>query len=215
MDHIVNNWQPLLSGAIYTLGTAAVGVVVSLVLGTVLGVVYALRVPGVRQVLVVYTELIRNTPELVQLFWIYLVLPSVGIQLNVLEAVLVYLCVNGVAYTLIVIEGGIDSVPVGQFEAARAVRLSTGRMYSRIIVPQAIRPLVPALVNEIIRVLKNTTLVMLISAPDLVYQASRLANLDFEPIAYQLFAAAFYFVVITALSVVAKRFTTTERVVRV
>ncbi len=211
MNGIIENWQPLLSGAGYTLAAAGIGIVVSLFLGTVLGVVAAMRIPVVSQVLMIYTELVRNTPELVQLFWIYLVLPFLGVDLTVFQAVILYLCFNGVAYTSIVVEGGIEAVAPGQYEAAQAVGLPLVRMYSRVIVPQALRPLVPSLVNEIIRVLKNTTLITLISAPDLIYVTERLANLNFAPIAYQLVAAAFYFVVITVLSMVAKRFTSTER----
>lgn len=205
MDSIRQNIGMLLEGSLFTLGTAGFGVLVSLSLGTLLGVVSALRVPVLRYVIGAYTEIIRNTPELVQLFWIYLVLPTLGVRLSVLEAVLLYLSINGVAYTSMVVRGGIENLPVGQHEASRALGMGRTLMFRRVLVPQALRPLVPSLVNEIIRILKNTTLVTLIAAPDLIHTANRLANITFEPIAFQLFTAAFYFIVITLLSFVANK----------
>ena len=212
MDVFLDNAGQILEGAGYTLGTAGYSVLFSLILGSLLGIVAAAKVPVVHQILTAYTELIRNTPELVQLFWIYLVLPAIGIRLTILGAVIVYLCVNGVAYTLLVVKGGIQAIPLGQFEASRALGLGRYRTYRRIILPQALRSVVPALVNEVIRILKNSTLVSLIAAPDLIYHITHLANITFEPIAFQLLAAVFFFVVITLISILARSLTDVERI---
>jgi His/Glu/Gln/Arg/opine family amino acid ABC transporter permease subunit len=212
MDVILDNAGQILQGAGYTLGTAGYSVLFSLILGSLLGIASAARIPILHQALTAYTELIRNTPELVQLFWIYLVLPAIGIRLTILGAVIVYLCVNGVAYTLLVVRGGIEAVPVGQFEASRALGLGRYRTYRRIILPQALRSVAPSLVNEVIRILKNSTLVSLVAAPDLIYQVTHLANINFEPIVFQLLAAAFFFVVITLISILARGVTNVERI---
>lgn len=210
MDILLKYASDLAAGAAYTMGAAAVGVLISLTMGTVFGIVAAARVPVARALLAVYSEIIRNTPELVQLFWIYLILPSLGLSLTISGAVLVYLSVNGTAYTQEVVRGGVLSVPRGQWEASQVLGLSRWRTYGRIVIPQALRAIVPSLLNEIIRVLKNTTLVSLIAAPDLIYVANHLTTLTFRPIAFQLFAGAFYFVVITLISVMARRVSPVE-----
>lgn len=205
MNTLLQHSGELAAGALYTLAVAAVGVVVSLLIGTALGIVVAARPPVVRWAIYAYSEVVRNTPELVQLFWIYLVLPSLGINLTVTQAVLAYLCVNGIAYCLEVVRGGVEAVPRGQREACRVLSLSRWRTYRKVIVPQAMRSVVPSLMNEIIRVLKNTTLVSLIAAPDLVYYVHHLSSSNFEPVLFQLCAGGFYFVVITLVSMLARR----------
>lgn len=156
--------------------------------------------------IIAYVEVIRNTPELVQLFWIYLVLPNLGINLTINQAVLVYLTVNGTAYATEIIRGAVLSVPRGQFEAARALGLRGTLLYRRIVLPQALGKALPSIVNQMIMVLKNTTLVSFIAAQDVVYYANHLSSLTMQPVPFQLATGLMFFVVITTLSLLAKRF---------
>jgi polar amino acid transport system permease protein len=168
-------------------------------------VVQALRVPGAALPITGYVEAIRNTPELVQLFWIYLVLPELGINLTINQAVLGYLTVNGTAYATEIVRGGVLSIPRGQFEAARALGLRGVRLYRRIVLPQALRKVLPSIVNQMIMVLKGTTLVSFIAGQDVVYYANHLSSLTMQPVPFQVYTGLMFFAVITVLSALVRR----------
>lgn len=206
MNEIVHHWPDLLRGTAYTVVAALFGVVISLVFGSMLGVVRTLRVPFLNWAIALYVSVIRNTPELVQLFWIYLVLPNLGINLSVNQAVLVYLSVNGTAYMAEIFRGAVLAVPVGQREAAFALGIRGSRLYRRVVLPQATRKVSPALVNQGIMILKNTTLVSVIAGKDIVYYANHLSSLTFRPVPFQLYTGAMFLVVITILASIARRF---------
>ncbi len=194
----------LLQGLTYTLAAAALGFVLSLCLGAVLGILQSLRAPGTG-LITLYVEIIRNTPELVQLFWLYLVLPRFGVNLTINQAVLSYLVVNGTAYSTEIFRAAILSVPRGQWEAAHALGIRRGRLYAHIVFPQAIRKALPSIVNQMTMVLKNTTLVSFIAAQDLVYYANHLSSLTMDPVPFQLVTGLLFFLVITAIATAAKR----------
>lgn len=206
MNVIIHYWPDLLQGTAYTLVAALMGVAISLILGSVLGVVRTLNVPLLGWIIALYVSVIRNTPELIQLFWIYLVLPSFGLNLSVNQAVLIYLAVNGTAYMAEIVRGSVLAIPVGQMEAAFALGIRGARLYRRIILPQAIRKVSPALVNQGIMILKNTTLVSVIAGHDIVYYANNLTSLTFQPVPFQLYTGVMFLIVITPLTSIARRF---------
>lgn len=161
----------LLAGLQMTLLATALGALLAFALG--LGWAVALRSSSrwVRMPIAGFVELVRNTPLLVQLFLFFYVLPSVGIQFSRLTTGVIALGVHYSSYTAEVYRAGIDAVPVGQWEAATALSLSRYRTWIDVILPQAIRRVVPALGNYVIAMLKDSPLLALIGVADMLQQA--------------------------------------------
>jgi polar amino acid transport system permease protein len=136
-----------------------------------LGLVWAIALRGPRWVawpVVGITEFIRNTPLLIQLFFIFFVVPEWGPTLSVLVAGSIGLGLHYSTYTMEVYRAGIDGVPVGQWEAARALSLSTSRTWRAVVLPQAFRRSVPALGNYVIAMLKETPLISTIGLMEML-----------------------------------------------
>ncbi|MFJ4715624.1 ectoine/hydroxyectoine ABC transporter permease subunit EhuD [Streptomyces sp. NPDC088785] len=160
-------------GVLETLKILVLGSLISFSLGLVWAL--ALRAPTrfVRWPVGIVTEFIRNTPLLVQLFFLYFVLPDRGIQFSALTTGVVAIGLHYSTYTAQVYRAGIEAVPAGQWEAARALSLPYGRTWTAVILPQAIRRVVPALGNYVIAMLKDTPLLAGIGVLELL-QRSRL-----------------------------------------
>ena len=161
----------LLDGLRMTLLATALGALLAFGLGLVWAI--ALRSPSrwLRIPVAGLVELVRNTPLLVQLFLFFYVLPSAGIQFSRLTTGVIALGVHYSSYTAEVYRAGIDAVPVGQWEAATALSLSRARTWIAVILPQAIRRVVPALGNYAIAMLKDSPLLALIGVADMLQQA--------------------------------------------
>jgi polar amino acid transport system permease protein len=123
---------------------------------------------------VVYIEVFRGTSLLVQLYWIFFVLPLFGITLEKFTAGWVAIGLNAGAYGAELVRGGIMAVPKGQWEAATAINMSAARRMWRIILPQALVNMLPAWGNLMVEILKGTALVSLISVTDLMFQAKQI-----------------------------------------
>jgi polar amino acid transport system permease protein len=136
-----------------------------------LGLVWAMALRGPRWVawpVIGVTEFIRNTPLLIQLFFLFFVVPEWGPTLSVLVAGSIGLGLHYSTYTMEVYRAGIDGVPVGQWEAARALSLSTSHTWRAVILPQAFRRTVPALGNYVIAMLKETPLIATIGLMEML-----------------------------------------------
>jgi polar amino acid transport system permease protein len=120
---------------------------------------------------VAYTELFRGTSALVQLYWVYFVLPLFGLDLSAFAAGVLVLGLNTGAYGAEVVRGAVQAVPHGQWEAARALNLSRAQALRRIVLPQALVAMLPPAGNLLIELLKNTALVSLITLADLTFRA--------------------------------------------
>ncbi|WP_329127764.1 ectoine/hydroxyectoine ABC transporter permease subunit EhuD [Streptomyces sp. NBC_01465] len=158
-------------GLLVSLQILALGSVLSFALGLVWAIAFRAPTRFIRWPVNLVTEFIRNTPLLVQLFFLYFVLPDWGVQFSALTTGTVAIGVHYSTYTAQVYRAGIDAVPVGQWEAATALSLPTTRTWTAVILPQAIRRVVPALGNYVIAMLKDTPLVVAISVLDLLGQA--------------------------------------------
>jgi polar amino acid transport system permease protein len=149
-------------------------------------------------------EFIRGTPLLVQLYFIFYVLPDAGILLPPLVAGVIGLGLHYGTYTAEVYRAGIDNVPRGQWEAAKACNLTTAQTWTRIIMPQAIPPMIPALANYFIAMFKETPLLSAITVLELMNQAKSIANSSYryiEPITL----VGVFFLAISLVSVVLLR----------
>ena len=150
----------LLTGVKNTLILTLIAVVMGAILGSFVALLKMSKFKVIRFIASVYIEVIRGTPILLQLYIFYFVLPELlpALELSTFMWVAIALCVNSAAYVSEVIRSGIQAVDKGQAEAARSLGLSSGQTMLRIILPQAIRNILPALGNEFIMILKETSL---------------------------------------------------------
>ncbi len=162
-------WPALVNGAILTLKISST----SMILGLLLGIVFMLmRMSSIKPISLIafgYIELIRNTPFLVQLFFIFFGLPSMGITLTAEQAAILAMTLNCAAYAAEIVRGGVESIKVGQVEAGKALGLHTFDIYRFIIFRPAIRAVYPALCSQFILMMLNSSLVASISAEELTY----------------------------------------------
>lgn len=164
----------LLEGAALTLKIAVLGSLLALAAAIVaaLGKMYGAR--PVRWLANLYIEIFRGTSALVQLFWLFFVLPQFGIMLEAFTVAVVGLGLNVGAYGAEVVRGAIAAVPRGQWEAATALNMTQAQMLRRIILPQAFVAMIPPWGNLFIELLKSTALVSLITLTDLAFKAQQM-----------------------------------------
>uniref|UniRef100_A0A9E7ZZ14 Glutamate/aspartate import permease protein GltK n=1 Tax=Bosea sp. NBC_00436 TaxID=2969620 RepID=A0A9E7ZZ14_9HYPH len=148
-----------------------------------------------------FIEIFRCTPVLVQLIWCYYALPLIaGIEMTPITASLLALSCYGGSFYAEIIRGGIVSIDAGQSEAASALGMTPGLAMRRIILPQALRRMLPALMNQSILQFKNTSLVSVLAVPDLVYQGQIAAHDSFRPLETYTAVAVAYFAILFPLT---------------
>ncbi|WP_200308908.1 ectoine/hydroxyectoine ABC transporter permease subunit EhuD [Streptomyces adelaidensis] len=167
-------------GLLVTLQILALGSVVSFVLGLVWALLVRTPTRWVSWPVGVVTEFIRNTPLLVQLFFLFYVLPEWGLTFSALTTGVFAIGLHYSTYTMQVYRAGIEAVPVGQWEAATALNLPVGRTWAVVILPQAVRRVVPALGNYVISMLKDTPILMVITVPEMLGEARLYAQETFR-----------------------------------
>lgn len=167
-------------GLLITLEATALGSVLSFALGLVWAMAFRSPTRWVRWPVAAVVEFIRNTPLLVQLFFFYYVLPTWNITFSALTTGVIALGLHYSTYTAEVYRAGIDGVPKGQWEACTALSLSRGRTWIAVILPQAIRRVVPALGNYVIAMLKDSPMLALIGVVDLLQKARAHGATSFE-----------------------------------
>lgn len=167
-------------GLLVTLQILALGSVISFVLGLVWALL--MRVPSrwVTWPVGTITEFIRNTPLLVQLFFLFYVMPEWGLTMSALTTGVLGIGLHYSTYTMQVYRAGIEAVPVGQWEAATALNLPVRRTWTAVILPQAIRRVVPALGNYVIAMLKDTPILMAITVLEMLGEAQLFARETFQ-----------------------------------
>ena len=201
-------WQimpTLLEGLKITILATVLGAIVAAVVGLVLAIARRSPNPLISRPVGFLADFIRGTPLLVQLYFIFYVLPGIGIRLSPLVAGVIGLGIHYGTYTAEVYRAGIDNVPRGQWEAARATNLSIRQAWIHVVLPQAIPPMIPALANYFIAMFKETPLLSAITVLELMNQAKSVANSSYryiEPITM----VGVFFLVISLISVVALRF---------
>lgn len=185
-------WPFLLQGAMYTVLFAAVSMVLGLILGFSVAVVRVTKVPVVSQIAAVYVSAFRGTPLLVQIFVLYYGLPSVGIEFTPVTAGILALTLNVAAYLSESMRGAILGIDKGQWEAGLSVGLTWGQTLWNIITPQALRLAVPSLSNSLISLIKDTSLISVITVTELVLATKEVIAETFQPLPLYLAAAGIY-----------------------
>ncbi|MEU1592353.1 ectoine/hydroxyectoine ABC transporter permease subunit EhuD [Streptomyces sp. NPDC005708] len=167
-------------GLLVTLQALALGSLISFALGLVWALLMRTPSRWVRWPVGIVTEFIRDTPLLVQLFFLFYVLPEWGLTFSALTTGVIAIGLHYSTYTMQVYRAGIEAVPAGQWEAATALSLSVRRTWTVVILPQAIRRVVPALGNYVISMLKDTPLLMAITVLDMLGEARLFSQQHFQ-----------------------------------
>jgi polar amino acid transport system permease protein len=202
---IASNLPYLLGGLAGTLRLAATTVVLGAAIGLLVGLCRISHARFPRWMATGYIGLFRNTPALVQLLWLYYAVPIVtGVQASPFTAAVLAFSLATGAYLAEIIRAGVSAVSCGQWEAATSLGLGYVPLMVRVILPQALRHMVPAFTNQTIDVIKLTAISSMIAYGDLVYHAKILAEQQFRPIEAYTALAVLYSAVLIPLSYVAQ-----------
>ena len=177
---ILANIGPLLKGAGLTLALTAVAAVFSLLLSVGGAVTRLWGAPWAKALVGAYVELIRNTPFIVQLFFIFFGLPSIGIKLTALMAAALAMTINLTAYGIEIVRAGLEAVPEGQREAGLSLGLSPLRVFIQIVLPQAIAVVYPSLVSQIVITMLESAVVSQIAVVDLTHVADLIQSRSYR-----------------------------------
>lgn len=206
MDAVIDNLPLYWDGFQMTLRLTLVSAAVALVLGTLLGAFRVSPVPTLRGFGTVYVELLRNTPLTLVFFFFVFVAPQLDIKLPFETSAYVALSLYTAAFVCEAVRSGVNSVGVGQAEAARAIGLTFGQTMTHVVLPQALRTVVPPLINIFIALTKNTSVAVGFFVTELMAIGIRLANRNpADVIAVLLGVAAFYLVITVPAGILAGR----------
>lgn len=216
--NVLSEYYPVfLKGAVGTLKYAAIAVGLGSILGTLIAIMRLSKLKVLSAIAKVYADVIRGTPLLVQMYIAYFFLPMAFPVLNALSkegCVILSLTLNSSAYVSEIIRGGIQSVDIGQTEAARSLGMSSRHCMTRIILPQAVKNILPSLGNEYISMIKETSLAGTFMLYELMYTRTLLANkyLMWQP----LFIIAGIYLIMTmvltkVVSLIEKRLAASDR----
>ncbi len=185
----------------YTVGTILIG----LLLGLLIGLGRLSRYWFVQAPLIGLIEIFRCTPLLVQIIWFYYALPVIlNVQIPAVVAATAVLSLYTAAFYAEIFRAGIVSIEVGQWDAAKALGLSRWQVMRRIVLPQAVRRMVPPFMNQSITQLKNTSLVSTIAVPDLLYQGSLITADTYRPLEVYTVVALIYFALLFPATLLAQ-----------
>ncbi|MFS2050224.1 amino acid ABC transporter permease [Variovorax sp. Varisp41] len=198
---VLAEWPLLLRGVAWTIGLTAVGTVLGMMVGTFCAWARADGPRWLRAVVGTYVELIRNTPFIVQLFFIFFGLPAAGVKLSPEVASVIAMVLNLGAYSTEIIRAGIEATPKGQIEAAVSLALSRSQVFVRVVLPPALKKVWPAMVSQIVIVMLGSAVCGQISTEELSYAANLIQSRNFR--AFEAFIVAT--LIYLALSVALRR----------
>lgn len=194
---IIDSLPSLLKATLMTILLAAISIIIALVLGFFAAIVRILKVRILNGIATAYVSIIRGTPLLVQIFVIYYGLPQIGISLDPISSGVVALSLNAGAYLSESFRAAILAVDNGQMEASLSMGMTYSQALRRIILPQSLRIAIPTLSNTFIVLIKDTSLVSVITVTELLQMSSLIIAKTFEPLTIYLLAAAIYWIIIT------------------
>jgi His/Glu/Gln/Arg/opine family amino acid ABC transporter permease subunit len=195
LEIALRNFGPLLAGLMLTVELTIVVIAISLVFALLVALGAMSRFRSLRWLVNIYVEAIRGTPLLLQLIYVYYVLPELGIRLNSFTAGVIALTLNYSAYLSEVYRGGIQAIARGQHDAAAALGMTRVLAMRRIILPQAVRIVIPTLGNYFIGLFKDTALCSVVSIQEVVFTAQILAARNFQYFTLYTVVGLMYFAV--------------------
>ena len=177
---VLAEWPALLRGAGFTLALSAVAAAGGLTVGVACGWARAWGPKPLSAVVGVYVELIRNTPFIVQLFFIYFGLPSLGVKFSPEFASVLAMVINLGAYAAEIVRAGIEGTPRGQIEAGRSLAMNEWQVFMRVVLPPALGRVWPAMVSQIVIVMLGSAVCGQIAAQELSYAANLIQSRNFR-----------------------------------
>lgn len=201
-----NNLKFMASGAYYTLGMSITAILVSVVVGLLVAIPGLSEKRGWRMFNRTYVEIVRSVPVLVLILWVYYGLPALsGITLNVFWAGVLALALSDSAFQAEIFRAGIQSISRGQYEAAQSISLNYRDTMRFVILPQAIRRILPALGNQLVYMLKMSSLVSVIGMQELTRKANELVVSEYRPLEIYTVLVLEYLVLILIVSAGVRR----------
>lgn len=182
-----------LSGAQLTLVIAAISITLGFFGGLLVGSCRLSKNPIIHGISTVYVEAFRGTPLLVQIFLVFLGLPSLGVQFDAFTSGLIALSMNSAAYQAEIFRGGVQSISKGQVEASRSLGMTHMQSLVHVVIPQALRNALPPYTNEFITMIKDSSLVMTIGVLELTLSGRLVISRTFQPFVVFIFVAFMYF----------------------
>lgn len=212
MASIIENFGGILLTAMgKTLIMALYGLFFACIIGLIFGILSVLKNKVCNVIYRLFVDVIRGVPMIVLAFFIYFGIPlainkviSGNFTLTALQAGIVALALNCGAYMAEIIRAGIQSVDIGQMEAARSLGMSYGKAMRKVVLPQAIRTMIPSIINQFIITLKDTSILSVIGFPELVNQAKNVVAITMDAFSVWAIVAVMYLIAITILSYSAK-----------
>jgi polar amino acid transport system permease protein len=199
-SYLGDNWEELLRGLRRTLQVSAIAIAGAFVIGLVLGAARAARVPVVSQLAAVYVEIIRNTPILVQIFFLYFALPQIGIRLDAFTVAWLAVTIWGGAFNTENFRAGFEAVPKRFHEAGLALGFSRLATFLNVTLPIGGRIALPSSINTYISVVKNTSLMYVIAYPELTKTALDIQALTLQTIETFTVLAVTYLIIVWTMS---------------
>ena len=203
MSYISEVLPSLLDGALITLQVFFIVILFSIPLGAILAFLMQVPFRPLRWLLNLYVWIMRGTPLLLQLIFIYYVLPSAGITFDRMPAAILAFTLNYAAYFAEIFRGGIEAIPKGQYEAAKVLKLSQIQTVRYIILPQVVKIDLPSVFNEIINLVKDSSLVYVLGVGDLLLASKTAANRD-ATLAPMFIAGGIYLILIGVVTILSK-----------
>ncbi len=185
-------WPLLARGAAMTVGLTAVSAVAGVALGTLCAWVRAWGPRGAAWAVAAYVELVRNTPFIVQLFFIFFGLPAAGVRLSPETASVIAMVLNLGAYAAEIVRAGVEATPKGQIEAGHALALSRGQVFLHVVLPPAFARVWPALTSQIVIVMLGSAVCGQIAAQELSYYANLIHSRNFRAFEASITATGLY-----------------------
>lgn len=192
--------QLMYRGITMTIPLTLISFAIALVIAVIVALVQFAKVPVLKQICRFYIWVIRGTPLLVQLYVIFFGLPSIGVNVDAFPAAVIVFSINEGAYAAETIRGALESVPAGQMEAGRCVGMSYVQIMWHVILPQTFRTAFPALGNELISMVKDTSLAANITVTEMFFQAQRIAGRTYQTMALYIEVAVIYLLFSTVLT---------------
>ena len=201
----IREYLPLYQkAAVLTLKIGIAGIVLSILIGLLCAAVMNYRIPVIRQIVIVYVEISRNTPLLIQLFFIYYGLPKIGIRTDPEACGIAGLAFLGGSYMAEAFRSGIEAVETIQFESAYSLGLGKVQTLWYVVLPQAVSVSMPALVANVIFLLKETSVFSAISLMDLMFTAKDLIGLYYQTIESLFLLVVFYLLILLPVSLIGR-----------
>ncbi len=201
LDLLITSFPRILvMGLKVTIPLTILAFLAGLFIALVVAMIRELEIPVLSQICKLYVWIFRGTPLLVQLFIIFFGLPAVGITLDAFPAAVIAFSLNEGAYTSEIMRGAISAIPKGQYEAGYSVGMNYFQIMFRIVLPQAFRVAFPPLFNELIALVKNTSLAASITVSEMFREAQKIAARTFEPFALYCEVALIYLIICTVLT---------------